>query len=298
MGGIAADYTVRKSRANFSLPPFTGEGQGGACIGTFAEQASHGDTVARMGMTIRGTLGAIGLLVVAGTLLAQRPLEARAIGGLNTVTVSPGHGRANFTFQVTYAVSPCVGAAGLTIAFSWTALPPAGQLLGTATTDSTCRATLSTTPPVNAATHQPAAPGSYEVFGYIALPTGTPTPNTEASASYTVDVTPASATASSSATARSSAAARPSATASSSSAASPSASAPGVSDEPGTAATAGAGKPAVDKRNGQPGWWTLSWPVILAAAVLALAVLAFLLLWLLGRRRARAAAGVGNDKAA
>jgi hypothetical protein len=243
--------------------------------------------VAMTEMVSRASGAALGLLVVAGMLVAERPLDARAIGGLNTVTVSPAHGKAAVPFQVTYAISPCTSAAGLTIAFSWTALPPAGQLLGTATTDSTCRATLSTTPPVNAATLQPPAPGSYPVFGYVALPTGTPTPGTEASASYTVDVTPLPTPT-----------ARPSATASSSGAASPSASAPAASDEPGTAATAGAGKPAVSGSSTGPGWWTLPWPLVVAASLLALAVLAFLLLWLLGRRRARAAAGVGNDKAA
>jgi hypothetical protein len=240
----------------------------------------------------RRTLGAaLGLLVLGGMVVAERPLDAHALGGLNAVTVSPVHGKVNFTFQVTYAVSPCVGAAGLTIGFSWGALPPAGQLLGTATTDSTCRATLSTTPPVNAATHEPPAPGSYQVFGYLALPTGIPTPNTEASTSYTVDVAPApTATASSSASA------------SGSIAASASASAAAASGDPGTAATAeaagsGAGKPAVSKSNTQSGWWTLAWPVVLGIILLALAILAFLVGWV-RRRRARAAAGLGNNKAA
>jgi hypothetical protein len=114
-------------------------------------------------MTIRGTLrGAIGLLVVAGTLVAGHPLEASAVGGLNTVVVIPDHGKAAAPFQVIYSISPCQAAAGLTITFSWGALAPAGQVLGTAATDSLCRATLSTTPPV---THQSPAPGSYQVFG-------------------------------------------------------------------------------------------------------------------------------------
>jgi hypothetical protein len=160
-------------------------------------------------------------------MLAAAPgLDAQAIGGLNTVTVSPTHGKAAVPFQVTYAISPCVGAASLTITFSWAALPAAGQVLGTAATDSACRATLSTAPPVNAVTHRSPAAGTYQVFGYVALPTGIAAPNTQASTSYTVEVNPPATTASSSATSKPSA--------SDSSAASPSAS--GVNDFPTGAA--------------------------------------------------------------
>ena len=136
------------------------------------------------GMGMRGIGGAAGLLVVAGTLIAT-PINAQAIAGLNTVTVSPSHGKAAAQFQVTYAISPCQH-----VGFSWNGLTPAGQVLGTAATDTACRATLTTKPPLNAA-HQPPAPGSYQVFGYLAPPTGAPAPNAEASTTFTVDVTPA-----------------------------------------------------------------------------------------------------------
>jgi hypothetical protein len=252
-------------------------------------------------MGTRGTFGtAVALLLVAGMLVAVRPLDARAIGGLNTVTVSPSHGKAAVPFQVTYTISPCLAAVGLTITFSWGALAPAGQVLGTAATDSGCRATLSTTPPVIATSHQPPAPGSYLVFGYVALPTGTPTPNTEASASYTVDVAPTpTATAHASATATSSATSKPSASATNGSAASATASAPAASSQPSTATSVGPGEIAVARPTAKPGAWTLSWLVILGLAVLALAILAAILLligWLLRRRRARA--GLDTDQAA
>src|SRR6202171_426894 len=261
-------------------------------------------------MTIRPTVGAaVGLLVVASTLVAGRPIEARAVGGLNTVSVSPGHGRASAPFQVTYAVSPCQGAAGLTIGFSWAGLAPAGQVLGTTTTDGTCRATLSTVPPVNAATHQPPAPGTYQVFGYVALPTGTPAPNTEASSSYTVDVTPTpTPTASATATAKPSASApgtpaastpatsaRPSAPA-----ASAPASATGASSQPSSATAVTAGK-VVAQPTGRPGPWRLTCQLAVGTGALLLAILAamgFVVATALRRRRNPATAGRGKDRAA
>jgi hypothetical protein len=48
----------------------------------------------------------IALLVFTASLVASDPLEAAAIGGLNTVTVSPGHGKAVSPFQMTYAITP------------------------------------------------------------------------------------------------------------------------------------------------------------------------------------------------
>jgi hypothetical protein len=238
-------------------------------------------------MTTRGILGAaVGLLLVAGTLAVQRPLDARAIGGLNTVSVSPAHGRGGVPFQVTYAISPCQGAAGLTIGFSWGALPAAGQVLGTAATNSACRATLTTAPPANAATHLPPAPGTYQVLGYVALPTGAATPNTEASASYTVDVTSPTGTASASAKANGSAgvAGNPPA--------SPSTTA--VDDFP-AATTDNVAKRA-------EGWlMILKWPLASPIGVLALIILAaigFLFAWLIRRRRTRTAAALSKDKAA
>ena len=232
---------------------------------------------------MRGIPGAaLGLLMLAGAVFTGRPVDAEALGGLNTVTVSPAHGKAGVAFRVTYAISPCQGAAGLTISFSWGALAPTGKVLGTAVTDSACRATLSTAPPARS------APGVYQVFGYVALPTGDPTPNTETAASYTVDVTPLP-TASSSATARPSASGTTAASASASASASALASTPVPS---ATQATAAAGKSA--------GSWTPSWIVPLGLGVLALAILAaiWFLIAAMTRRRARAATRNSNDRAA
>ncbi len=224
----------------------------------------------------------------------RAPIEAQAVGALNMVTVSPDHGRVAAQFQVTYAISPCTQAAGVTIGFSWNGLTPAGQFLGTAATDSSCRATLTTRPPASAAT-----PGTYQVFGYVALPTGAPAPNTEASTTYTVDVTP-TATARSSATASSLAATTPSASAPADTAA-PS-SAPAGSDQPGATGTAPAASKGTTLRfSPTPDWWTLSWPVVAGVSVLALGVLAalaFTLLWPARRRRARPTSNSSNDKAA
>lgn len=237
---------------------------------------------------MRGIFGAALGLLVATTLVAGGSLEASAVGGLNTVTVSPSHGKATATFQVMYAISPCTSAAGLTIGFSWGALAPAGPVLGTAATDSTCRATLTATPPA-----QP-APGTYQVFGYVALPTGAPAPNTEASATYKVDATPApTATSSASATARASASAP------GGSAASPSASALYASGQPG----AGAAPQSTVAHPGspQPWWWPL-WTVGRRAVLIAafgLILIALLAAWLLRRRGPHAAASApGKDKAA
>jgi hypothetical protein len=257
---------------------------------------------------MRGTLGgAIARLLVAGlvagivTVSAGHRLATYAVGGLNTVTVSPTHGKTSAVFAVTYSVSPCTGAAGLTIGFSWNALPPAGQLLGTATTDSNCRATLSAAPPVDQATHGGPPPGIYQVFGYVALPTGMATPNTEASASYTIDVTP---TPTPSPTHRATATARPTSHASASASSAPSTSASaagGVTTSPsGTTASSQSGKPAAAvarRASGQQGWWTLGWVVLTGATLLALIVLALLTGWII-RRRARTGSGLRDNRAA
>jgi hypothetical protein len=244
-------------------------------------------------MIKKGTVrAAVGLLVVAGTLVGGRPLDAGAVGGVNTVTVGPGHGKAAAAFQLTYTVSPCpgLGAASLSIGFSWGALPTAGQVLGTAGTDSACRATLSTKPPVNAVA------GSYQVFGYVALPTGIPTPGTEASASYTVDVTPTPAP-----TASTSAVSKASASAAGKPAASTPPSAPAAFSQPSNAGALPTGKVAVATGTSQPGWWALAWQALLGGtglAFLLLVALAFLIAWLGRRRRARAEADRRNDRAA
>jgi hypothetical protein len=249
---------------------------------------------------MRGISGAaLGLLVVAGAVFSGRPLDVSAVGGVNTVTVTPGHGKAASSLVVSYAVSPCLGVASLTIGFSWGALPTAGgQVLGSAPTDSSCRATLSTKPPVNATTHQVPGAGSYQVFGYAALPTGVATPGTEANASYTVDVTPAPTT-TATATARPTASSQPSASAP----AATGASAPATSDQPGTVATpqGTAGNLTLARPGSTPLWWNLEWTVGRRALVVALAiliVLAFLAGWLLRWRRRTAAPALPKDKAA
>jgi hypothetical protein len=280
----------------------------GVAVGISAEQASPGAPVTVI-KAMRGVFGAaLGLLVVAGTAFTGRSLDAHAVGGLNTVTVSPTHGKVTASFQVTYAISPCTNAAGLTIGFSWGALAPAGPVLGTATTDSACRATLTTTPPAKP------APGTYQVFGYVALPTGAPTPDTEASASYKVDVTPtptatssasasasASATTSASATgtARATGTANPSASAPGGTVASPSASGASTSDQPVTFATPQS--TGLARSGSQQPWWTLEWTVgrVGVIALFILILIAFLAAWLIRRRRAHAAASTpGKDKAA
>jgi hypothetical protein len=250
---------------------------------------------------MRGTFGAAVLrLMVAGSLASglvmnagANRLEANALGGINTITVSPAHGTAAGSFVVTYSISPCVSAAGLTIGFSWNAIPPAGPLLGTATTDSSCRATLRTTPPVNSASHAGPAPGSYQVFGYLALPTGTPTPNTEVSASYVVDVT-ATPTPTQAATPRATATTQPSASApTASSSSGPSSSQPassGIEASPF----------AVVNHASQPLYWTLAWRATGVGLVLALllsAAAALMASWV-RRRRLGAAIAPRKDRAA
>jgi hypothetical protein len=238
---------------------------------------------------MRGRLASA--LFVAGILITA-PIAAQAVGGVNSVTVTPGHGSAAAQFQVTYAISPCTQAAGLVTAFSWNGLTPAGQVLGTAATDSTCRATLTAKPPANAA-----APGSYTIFGYVAL-SGGPAPDTQASTTYTVDVAP---TATASSSASSSAASTPSASTPAGSAAA--SSAPAGSDQPGTAGTAGTA-PSGHKTitlwfSPLPDWWTLSSRVVAGVGILALAVLAVLSFPLLARRRrAHPPSGASKDKAA
>jgi hypothetical protein len=250
---------------------------------------------------MRGTFGAAVLrLMVAGSLASglvvnagANRLEANALGGINTITVSPAHGKPAGSFVVTYSISPCVSAAGLTIGFSWNAIPPAGPLLGSATTDSSCRATLRTTPPVNSASHAGPAPGNYQVFGYLALPTGTPTPNTEVSATYIVDVT-ATPTPTATATPRAAATVQASASAPSAS----ESSAPTAS-QPGSAAPE-ASPFAVVSHGSQPLYWTQAWRATGVGLVLALllsAAAALMASWV-RRRRLRAASATRNDRAA
>jgi hypothetical protein len=241
-------------------------------------------------------------MVLAGLLVAQgRPgFDVEAVGGINTLTVTPPHGRAAASFVATYSISPCPSNPGLTITFSWGALATAGQVLGSATTDASCRASLTTKPPVNPATHQLPAPGTYQVFGYVALPTGDASPGTDVSTGYTVDVTPApsgthQASATPTATARASSSAS---TAPTRATASPATSATGAA--PATATSGG--RPLAKSTAGQssPGTWQLSWlePALLAGVALLLGLLA--ILGFLMRRRVKAKSQVErrNDRAA
>ena len=253
-----------------------------------------------MSRTFR-TLFVLAVSITAiGGLSGLSARDARAIG-LNTLAVSPTHGRSGSTFQMTYAISPCQTAAGLTIGFSWGALPPAGQVLGTALTDANCRATLSATAPVSTATHTRPAPGTYQVFGYLALPTGDATPGTDVSASYVVDAapsargtpTPAATTAHTSSQAATTA-----------SSASPAAS----SSAPSAFALADSSPSSNNRLSSNPlvfhatrlGPWTLIWQLVVggAALLLLLAGLTLFTIAALRRRRARAASVVPDDKAA
>ena len=249
----------------------------------------------------------LALTFVLGTTLAVTgpSLSAQAIGGLSPLAVSPSHGQAGSTFSLTYAISPCQSAAGLTIGFSWGALPTVGQVLGTALTDANCRATLTSRPPVNAATHQPPAPGNYQVFGYLALPTGGATPNTEVSASYTIDVAPTQSAptptpkASATATNRATTAATPTHSSASTPGASaysgPTASA--VAQSPPSTGPSLAGNPLVLHAT-KLGPWTLEWQTAVGGVggLLLLAGLTLFAIAAIRRRRARAA--VAHDKAA
>lgn len=263
---------------------------------------------------MRGISRVAGMTVVFGTALAAGQLthigaswlDAAALGGLNTLTVTPSHGRAASSFVAVYQISPCLASPGLYIAFSWNGLPPgAGQALGSATLDSTCRATLSVTPPLNPATHAAPAAGAYSVYGFVATPTGGATPGTDASATYTVDVTPAL-TPTPTPTARSSATSAPTSSAapSASPALSPSASSPATSGQPSASAGSSAGASRSSLRTAPlalPWWRSVGGLWLLGGVslgVLLLALLALLLIWLNDRRRTPPKTGSVADRAA
>ena len=259
---------------------------------------------------LRASRDRLGLLPIAGITLAGLLLaqggagfEAEAVSGINTLTVTPAHGRAAASFVAAYSISPCPSNPGLTITFSWGALAAAGQVLGTAATDAGCRASLTTKPPVNPATHQLPPPATYQVFGYVALPTGDASPGTDVSTSYTVDVTPSGthqASATATATARSSSSASSAPTRGS---ASPATSASAAAT-PGTAPNAGNPLAGFSAGRSNPGTWQLSWlePALLGGVALLLGLLALLGFVFLPavRRRVKAKSQVDrrNDRAA
>jgi hypothetical protein len=131
-----------------------------------------------------------GSLAAAIAVLAQvaNPTIGHALPTIASLAVSPAHGQVRSSFTLTYQQTPCVLSQlpqGTEIRFSWNGAPPAGQLLGSATTDSTCKATLVSSSPANAGV------GSHEVDGYVPIPQdGSPATGTQATASYTVDAAP------------------------------------------------------------------------------------------------------------
>jgi hypothetical protein len=272
-----------------------------------------------VGAWMRGISRSAGLALLfaavfaAGQLTRLGQLEASAIAGINTVTLTPTHGRAASAFSALYRITPCLASPGVSIEFSWNGLPPgAGQALGTATLDSSCRATLSTTPPLNPATHQAPAPGTYTVYGFVPLPTGGPTTGTVASAIYTVDLTPtptptatptpaptSTTTATSTAPPRSSSSASASASATQE-VTSPSASAIATSQP--SASQSARGQTAPSGGSTTPLWWrTVGGLVILGGASLGLlliALLTLLILRVVEGRGARSTYDRARDKAA
>ena len=62
---------------------------------------------ALFGLVLSATIAAL-------SAMGSGTLDARAIAGLNTLTVSPSHGRTGALFQLTYVISPCQAAAGVT----------------------------------------------------------------------------------------------------------------------------------------------------------------------------------------
>lgn len=136
-------------------------------------------------------IGAVrGSLAAAIAVLAQvaTPTVGHALPSVVSLSVAPDHGQVRSSFALTYQQTPCVLSqlpSGTEIRFSWNGVPPAGQSLGSALTDSACKATLVTASPANAGV------GSHEVDGYVPLPQdGSPVTGTLATASYTVDVAP------------------------------------------------------------------------------------------------------------
>jgi len=107
---------------------------------------------------------------------------ALAVVVTTTVSLSPNHGQPGAAFTATYTLAPCQTVAGTTVDFYWNGYPPSGgQRLGSAPTDATCTARLSTAAP------QALKPGGYIVYGFIALPDGSPANGTLAAAVFTID---------------------------------------------------------------------------------------------------------------
>jgi hypothetical protein len=147
-------------------------------------------------------MGRISRILIGSSLAAASavavmllPISVMAAVGGTTLTLSPIQGQAGAAFTATYIRSPCKASAGTAVDFYWNAYPPnGGKLLGSAITDATCTARLTTAAPAGV------KPAAYPVYGFI--PTaGVPTGGTLVSATYTVEPTPAQASPSASASA-------------------------------------------------------------------------------------------------
>ena len=137
----------------------------------------------------RGLSGAILVVSVLGAGLVLTPIAAGAVGVTPTLRLSPDHGQASASFTATYNLSPCQASPGTSIDFYWNEYPPnGGQRLGAATLDATCTARLTTSPPAGT------SPGSDLVYGFWALPDGSPLAGTIAARAYAVDPPPVRAT--------------------------------------------------------------------------------------------------------
>lgn len=148
-----------------------------------AESTREGRDAGRYSCMQRITRMPLGLAAVAGIAAALLvPLAASAVVVTTTLSLSPTHGVSGNGFTATYTLAPCQTVAGTTVDFYWNGHPPdGGQKLGSAPTDQTCTARLTTAVP------QALKAGGYIVYGFIPLPDGTPTNGTTAAAVFTVD---------------------------------------------------------------------------------------------------------------
>jgi hypothetical protein len=129
----------------------------------------------------RHRAAAIGLAL--GVPLALSLLTSpAAAASVATLTVGPWHGVLSASFTASYTISPCQPFSGREVRFFWDAVPPGGQLLGSALLDGSCKAELTETPPSQS--HK----GNHVVFAFAASPEpGMTETETLAAATYLVD---------------------------------------------------------------------------------------------------------------
>src|ERR1700737_1069929 len=114
-------------------------------------------------VAVRGSLAA----VIAVLAQVAAPTVGHALPTIARLSVAPAHGQVRSSFTLTYQQTPCVLSqlpSGTEIRFSWNGAPPAGQALGSALSDTTCKATLTTASPANAGV------GNHEVDGFVPVP--------------------------------------------------------------------------------------------------------------------------------